>query len=256
MSIALAVVLLVAPVTEANRAPLLEPGIYPAGVILHAIARASERPIYFDGPGLGNARIELDRRLIVARGHLAAMQSLLHDAGVSVRDLEPESAVRSAWIARAKTEGARRPIRLQVRVIRLEHAPVEEVAARLNALAEERERLLPPGDVPTKFTPDPRTGSLIARYTSEERLADYLARLGELDRPAPSGEKTLVMRTFRPRAVHARHLLPLFEAEWDRSGGHPIRAAVPADQNVIIVRCSLRTWEAVEPILRSLDHRS
>ena len=255
MNLALAILLVTAPLTEASHSTALEPGVYPAGVLIAAIGRLTEQPVHGSIPGLGNLPVELDRRLLVTPGHLAAMQSILFDSGIALERLDPDSEAPTAWLATLATAEHDRPIRLQVRVLAIRHAPVEEVAFRLNTIAKERETLLPPGDVPTHFVADPRTGSLIARYTSSERLESYLELLLELDRPAPSGEKTPVLRTYRPRHLRASDLLPLFEAEWDRAGGHAVRVIAPPQQNVLLVRCPLQTWEVIEPMLRRLDRR-
>jgi hypothetical protein len=244
--------LLAAPLLSAPTAPLLPAGTWPAGVLLAAASRLGERPVHPESPTVGNIPVLVERDLVLERDSLAALTSLLFDAGVALIEIEP-GAPRSGWFASTRMGEAERPIALSVRVLRLEHADAEAVAAALNELAEARERHLPPGDIPTLFIPEPRTASIIVRTASAERLAAYLERFEELDRPAPSGEKGPVLRTYRPQRGRAETLRSAFEERWQELGGAPVTLVIPRGQNLILIRCPLQVWEAIEPILRELD---
>ncbi len=252
MNIGFAVWILLAPIIQASQSDQIQAGAWPAGVLFQAAARVAECPVYPESPTIGNTVVILERDLLVARGNLPAILSLLHDSGIALIELSPGVA-RDGWMATRHTAGIRRPIRVRVRVLSLEHADPAEIALALNARVEEREALLPPGDTMTHFVADPRSGSLIARYTSEERLLEYLEFLTERDRPAAPGTDHPILRTYRPSWVTAPVLHVLFDIEWKKIKGQTIRVVVPETQNVLLVRCPVQTWPLVEELLQSLD---
>ena len=237
------------------QATLIEAGVWPAGVLFRAAARVGDGPVFPESPTIGNSPVVLERDLLVARGNLPAILSLLHDAGIALRELSP-GIPRDGWIATRHAAGVKRPIRVHVRVIPLEYADPHALAVTLNALVAEREALLPPGDTMTHFVADSRTGSLIARYTSEDRLEDYLEQLDAADRPTPPGTDHPILRTYRPAELTAPVLHVLFETEWKRRRGQTIRVVVPDDQNVILIRCPIQTWPQVRDLLETLDRSS
>ena len=254
MNLVLTAWLLVQPIADASQGIRIPAGEWPAGVLAQAASRLGERPVYPESPTIGNVAIRLDRDLLLARSSLPAILTLLYDHGIALIELSPGNP-KDGWIATRQTQGIERPIRRRVKILPLDHREPELVALLLNQRAEEREKDLPPGDEPTKFVGDPRTGSLVIRYTSEERLREYLETLEELDQPAPSGETTPALRTYRPQWVLAGDLKVLLEAEWEKLGGHAIRVVVPPQRNLLLVRCPEQTWPAVREVLLGLDHQ-
>lgn len=238
------------PLAAAAGAERIPAGAIPAGALFPAIARLAERPVYPESPIVGHRLVHLERDLVIRIESLPAMQSLLLDAGVALVELDP-GRPRQGWIATTRTEGARRPLSLAVRVIHLDRADPVEVAELLNARAEEEEKDLPPGDIPTRFVPDPRTGAVIARYTSADRLRVYLELAEELDQPGR--DEGLILRVYRPQYLRAQSLLPIFEAAWDDRGGYAIRVVAPENQNLLIFRCPPQVWEDAESLIRRLD---
>ncbi len=252
MQLGFAIWLLAAPLLNGPLAPSLDSGQWPAGVLLAATERLTQSPIYPESPTVGNARVVLSRPLTLTRESIPAIASLLLDSGVALIELTPGSP-SDGWIATRRIGGVHRPIAISIRVLRLEHADVEQVALLLNTKVEIRERDLPPGDIPTRFIADPRTGAIVVRYTSEKRLSEYLEILEVLDRPSAPGASTPVLRSYRPQRVTARVLEVEFAAAWRKRGGYPIRLVVPEKQNMLLVRCPLQVWGDVEGLLELLD---
>ena len=246
--------LLVQPLTDAPYGIRIPAGTWPAGTLAQAASRLGERPVFPESPTIGNTPVVLERDLLLVRGSLPAILSLLYDHGIALVELSPGDP-DDGWIATRQTRGVDRPIQRKVKVLPMEHREPELLALLLNQRAEEREADLPPGDEPTRFVADPRTGSLIIRYTSEERLREYLETLTDLDRPSPPGESTPVLRTYRPQWVLASDLKVLLEAEWEKLGGHAIRVVVPPQRNLVLVRCPEQTWTAVREVLLGLDRQ-
>ena len=252
MGIALGLLLLVAPLVEAPHRVELPPGTWPAGTLLLITEELTGRAIYPEAPRIGNRPVVLDRALPLGRAAVPAIVSLLLDAGVALLDLEPGSPDRG-WIASARTAGIRRPIAIEVQILRPAHQDPDELARILNERASAQEKDLPPGDVPTRFIPDPRTGAVIARYASGRSLETYLELLARLDRPDAAPEGSPVLRTYLPRHRAARDLEPLFAARWQQRGGFQIRVVVPRGRNVLIIRCPPQVWAEAEQLLRELD---
>ena len=253
MNLGIGLWLLLAPLLDAaHTAPTIPAGPWPAGVLLTAAARAAERPVFPESPTVANTTVVIERELVVSRSALPAILSILHDAGIAFVELTPGEP-RHGWFATRNTAGARRPIRMRVEVISLRHADAEEVVEILNERVEEREKELLPGDYRTKFIADPRTQSVVVRYTSAKRLAEYQTLLAALDEAPAPGSGGPVLRTFRPDHVPARSLKTELEARWGDRGGFPIRVVAPETQNVLLVRCPIQVWDEVEAILRELD---
>jgi len=255
MGVGLAVWLAVSSLVAAPAKPLLSAGSWPAGVLLAAHARLAGRPVYPESARIGNAAVVIDRDLVLGEESLAAIAALLFDSGIALVVVDPDRP-EIGWLAAKRTPGAVRPIAMSVGVLRLEHADTVTVAEALNALAEEREAELPPGDIPTRFIADPRTSSIIVRTASAERLAEYLEELAALDRPPVSGESGPVLRVYRPKHGLAADLRVAFEEAWRKRSGIPITVVQPRGQNLLLIRCPVQVWEQVEPILRKLERES
>jgi len=252
MGIGLAVWLAASALLAAPASPRLPAGTWPAGVLIAAQARIAARPVFADSPTIGNAPIVLERELLLATESLPALASLLFDAGIALVAVDPDRA-EIGWLATTRAPGAARPIALSVGVLRLEYADCVEVARSLNAIAQAREANLPPGDIPSRFIADPRTSNIIVRTASAERLAEYLERLGALDRPPAPEELGEVLRVYRPTRGLASELLVAFEEAWRERGGVAITVVRPSGQNLLLIRCPTRVWEQVEPLLRELE---
>ena len=255
MNIAFAVVLLLMPILEGAQSPHLHAGPWPAGVLLAAASRIAERPVVPETTTTGNRTVILPRDLTVTRAALPEILSLLLDAGIVLVELTPEEP-RKGWLATNRLNSGHRTIPIEIEVIELRHADAEIVAEMLNAQAATRESKVSPEESVTKFIPDPRTQSVVVRFTSKRFLKEYLALVRELDTPVGIPRTKPVLRSYRPNWVHASILAVQFETEWRKIGGHALRVVAAPDQNLLLIRCPQQSWTGIEEVLQKLDQGS
>ncbi|MEE8141698.1 MAG: secretin N-terminal domain-containing protein, partial [Planctomycetota bacterium] len=140
----------------------------------------------------------------------------------------------------------------RVAIVTLHHVAAGEAAELMNRFAKESVEPAEQGKPAGYFVPEPRTGQLVIRYTSEEQLARYQQMLRLIDVPKKEAQRP-VLRTWKARRHFVEELAELFQTEWKKSGGARLSIVPHLETNTLLIRLAPQLWPPVKELLEKLD---
>jgi len=231
---------------------VLPAGNIPVGVLLSGWSLLTDQKVISESSTLGHRNVRLLEPLSISRGGEILLVGLLRSEGIVLKPIHPGLVRGPHW---ATTNPSSNPplARFAVRVVRLVHVNPEPICELLRTEAEKREKRLGPLDRPSRFVPDPRTGSVVISCTSPIRLQHYLKLLSAADCPPVPGTQRPVLRNWKVRYGTASELALELDRAWKKRGGIPIHVVEHRPSNSLMIRVPKHIWPAVERLLEKLD---
>lgn len=231
---------------------VLPSGTIPVGALLSGWSLLTEQEMIAESSTLGHRKVRLLEPLSISGGGEVLIIGLLRSEGIELKPIHPRLVIGPHW---ATTDPTSNPplARFVVRVVRLEHVNPEPICELLRIEANKREHQLGPLDRPSRFVPDPRTGSVVISCTSPIRLQHYLKLLSAADCPPVPGTQRPVLRNWKVRYGTASDLALELDRAWKKRGGIPIHVVEHRPSNSLMIRVPKHIWPAVERLLEKLD---